>query len=955
MGRYNNVPRLQVAVPPPTPATFTGQSDRRHRSREGPMFVSRGGQALGQTSNNNRSPTFTERWVLLHLLSNTKKRWVSQTYSRPKRVKSVPQGPAVSDAPHGGRPTGYHAGGVVHHNRPQGCLLSCAHTSGAQEVPPLCLPGQSLSVCRTTVRPVSSSPHLHEVHEGSLDISVPVRGEDTSLPRRLDDCSPLIQGGRTGDVQSPRSHRGTGHDCESGKELIDPNATDHLPRHVPRFGVDAGTADYTEGRENSEPPAVIPLGGGVVGTDMAQTARHVNGSLGDHSSGAVTSTPTTEVVQWPSHGPPSTQGGQGQSNSQVPWLSPPLAGQCVPAAGGSSRLSPGETRGGDDRCLASWLGRSVAEEVSPGDMVLSVERTPYQCPRTPDCLFGAEALLALSQGEACARPDGQHLSGVSCEPPGGYQVSGVPEGSPAPVGVGLSSVRFGEGDAPARQSELCGRLSVSSETTPWGVEATPPGGTVDLESVRGSPSGSVRVSEHDSLSPVVQPGRAQCSTWNGRSRQCLAENAPLCVSSNSPVVACASQGEVIGSQGSLGSPQVAFESVVFDTPQSVGRGPVAASSEGGPPIPVGREGVASVSGPPSALGMATDRDQSLLSGLGPSVCDTLRNARAPSTRVVYANCWAAFSSWCSVRELDPVSCSVHHILHYLQGLLDAGRAASTVKVHVAAISFNHSHIDGRSVGAHYWVTQFLRGARRLRPPRVRRAATWDLPLVLQALSRAPFEPMAASSLCSLSIKTAFLLAVTTAKRVSELHALSISPACLRWKADGTGVTLWPNVSFLPKVMPPDYVNQAIELAAFHPPPFTSEADERAHLLCPVRALRLYIQATQGIRRSEQLFVCYGGKSKGCALSKQRLSHWVVDAIKKAYEVADQPAPSEVICHSTRGVSTSWAAMRGVSLADVCAAASWATPCTFSRFYCFDVASGSSLTSALLPLAAAADL
>ena len=342
-----------------------------------------------------------------------------------------------------------------------------------------------------------------------------------------------------------------------------------------------------------------------------------------------------------------------------------------------------------------------------------------------------------------------------------------------------------------------------------------------------------------------------------------------------------------------------------------------------------------------------------MSGLDPSICVTLQNARAPSTRLVYSNCWAAFSLWCSDRGLDPVSCPIPHILRYLQYLFDAGRAASTLKVHAAAIAFNHSRIDGRSVGAHYCVTQFLRGARRLRPPRVRRAAAWDLPLVLQALSRAPFEPMAASSLKLLSIKTAFLLAVTTAKRVSELHALSISPACLQWWADGTGVTLWPNVAFLPKVLPPGYINQAIELAAFCPPPVTPEAEGGGHSLCPVRALRLYVQATQDIRRAEQLFVCYGGNSRGCALSKQRLSHWVVDAIKTAYEAAGKPAPSEVVCHSTRGVATSWAAMRGVSLADVCAAASWTAPCTFARFYRRDVASGSSLASAILPLAATA--
>ena len=737
-------------------------------------------------------------------------------------------------------------------------------------------------------------------------------------------------------------------------ELAVPNATDHLHRHVPSFGTDAGTADHTEGGENTQSPAVFPPGGKVDCPNMAQNARHADLSFSDHSSGTVISTSTTEVVQWPSHGPLPTQGGQGQSHSQVPCLSPPMAGQGIPDAWCSSRLSPGETRGSDNGCLASGLGRGMAEEVSPGGVVLSVERTPHQCIRTPDCFLGAEALLALSQGEACARSDRQHLSGVSYQPSRGDQVSGVPEGGSATVDMGLSSIHLNEGNAPARQSKLCGRLSVSTETALWGVEIAPPGGTVDLGSVRGSQCRSVRLREHNSLPSVVQPGGDQCPAGDGRSRQHLAESAPLCVSADSPVIACASQGEIVRPQSSHGSPQVALENLVFNAPQSIGRGSLAASSEERPPVPAGREGMASITEPPSALGMAIERDELLLSVLDPSICDTLRSARAPSTRLVYSNCWAAFSSWCSDRDLDPVSCPVQHVLQYLQCLLDAGRAASTLRVHTAAISFNHSHIDGRTVGAHYWVTQFLRGAKRLRPPRVRRAAAWDLPLVLQALSQAPFEPMAGASLSSLSMKTAFLLAVTTAKRVSELHALSISDACLRWKASDSGVTLWPNVSFLPKVLPPSYSNQAIELAAFHPPPFTSEAEERAHLLCPVRALRLYIQATQGFRRSEQLFVCYGARNRGCALSKQRLSHWVVDTIRKAYEVAGKPAPSDIICHSTRGVATSWAAMRGVSLTDVCAAASWTAPCTFSRFYRLDVASGSSLASAILPLAAVAE-
>ena len=47
-----------------------------------------------------------------------------------------------------------------------------------------------------------------------------------------------------------------------------------------------------------------------------------------------------------------------------------------------------------------------------------------------------------------------------------------------------------------------------------------------------------------------------------------------------------------------------------------------------------------------------------------------------------------------------------------------------------------------------------------------------------------------------SAKTAFLLAITSAKRVVELHALSVSDSCLRWNSDGSGVTTSIRLFFL---------------------------------------------------------------------------------------------------------------------------------------------------------------
>ncbi len=50
-------------------------------------------------------------------------------------------------------------------------------------------------------------------------------------------------------------------------------------------------------------------------------------------------------------------------------------------------------------------------------------------------------------------------------------------------------------------------------------------------------------------------------------------------------------------------------------------------------------------------------------------------------------------------------------------------------------------------------------------------------------------------------------------------------------------------------------------------------------------------------------------AEGKAVSKQRLAHWIVEAIVLAYQARRLPCPLGVRAHSTRGVASSWA-LRG---------------------------------------------
>ncbi len=133
---------------------------------------------------------------------------------------------------------------------------------------------------------------------------------------------------------------------------------------------------------------------------------------------------------------------------------------------------------------------------------------------------------------------------------------------------------------------------------------------------------------------------------------------------------------------------------------------------------------------------------------------------------------------------------------------------------------------------------------------------------------------------------------------------------------------------MPKVPTTPFRDQVVNLQALP----LEEADPALAFLCPVRALRQYTDRTQSFRTSEQLFVCYGGQQKGKAVSKQRMTHWIVDVITLAYEAQGVPCPIRLRAHSTRGVASSWVLARGASLADICRAACWATPNTFARFY-----------------------
>ncbi len=177
------------------------------------------------------------------------------------------------------------------------------------------------------------------------------------------------------------------------------------------------------------------------------------------------------------------------------------------------------------------------------------------------------------------------------------------------------------------------------------------------------------------------------------------------------------------------------------------------------------------------------------------------------------------------------------------------------------------------------------------------------------------------------MKTLLLLALASIKRVGDLHAFSVDDSCLEFGPADSQVILRPRPGYVPKVPTTPFRDQVVSLQALA----LGGGRPSLALLCPVRAVRCYVDRTQSFRTSDQLFICHGGRQKGNAVSKQRMAHWIVDAITLAYQAQGVPCPFRLRAHSTRSVASSGRGLWRLA-GRYCRAAGWATPNTFARFY-----------------------
>ena len=251
------------------------------------------------------------------------------------------------------------------------------------------------------------------------------------------------------------------------------------------------------------------------------------------------------------------------------------------------------------------------------------------------------------------------------------------------------------------------------------------------------------------------------------------------------------------------------------------------------------------------------------------------------------------------------------------------------------------------------LTRLLDSFHRDRPKGRRGIPSWNLSLVLHQLTKAPFEPIKEASLKHLTFKTVFLLALGSGKCRSEIHAWQSKN--IRHQSDCSKVSLYPSPSFLSKNQlakeGPDSVAPVV-IPALAPTLDRSLKSDRS--LCPVRALRYYLDRTSDIRQNKELVFVSFKKGFDKDISAATISSWIKQTVILCYELSDQEAHSlhQVKAHDVSAFAASKAFQSGVSLEQILSACHWKSHNTFTQFYLKDVAWADSELYHLGPVVAA---
>lgn len=341
-------------------------------------------------------------------------------------------------------------------------------------------------------------------------------------------------------------------------------------------------------------------------------------------------------------------------------------------------------------------------------------------------------------------------------------------------------------------------------------------------------------------------------------------------------------------------------------------------------------------------------------GFSEQIAQRIAGPQRDSTLKVYEAKWRVFCHWCSLRKINPLNATIPIIAEFFEYLFTTkNRKPSTIEGYRTALNRCFLHYRDLKLGSDSYLSDLIANYYKERPVLKQTVPSWDLSFVLNALTRAPFEPLGSCDLKWLTYKAVFLTAFASGRRRSEIHALLYTG--YSYLPNWESITLHSDPQFLAK-------NQSSREGGFQLADLTIPAlspivgTDLRHdqLLCPVRALRYYIKRTEPTRQGRQKLFISLYQNLHREIQAPTISHWLKDCILYVYKNSNQAMKDwfSVRPHHIRALATSWAAFVSTPVEDILRACAWKCHNTFTQHYLRDLTWTKDQMFALGPLIAA---
>ena len=242
------------------------------------------------------------------------------------------------------------------------------------------------------------------------------------------------------------------------------------------------------------------------------------------------------------------------------------------------------------------------------------------------------------------------------------------------------------------------------------------------------------------------------------------------------------------------SPRLARDALLLGPSAALNRDPTSTtsvknSSQTVPQLCVSQQ--STTSQPPRLVSWSAQLQEQ---GFSVEVAERIAAPQRSSTRTIYKSKCALFEKWWRENLVDFFTPSVKQVseLYLYQ---DLNRRPSTIDGYRTAI-VDTLGPTGLHISQSSDLNRLLSSFHRDRPKSSRNLPKWNLSVVLNELTKAPFEPMKDTDLKHLTLKTAFLLALASGKRRSKIHAWVANKVSNlgQWEK----VALFPSSDFIAK-------------------------------------------------------------------------------------------------------------------------------------------------------------